>query len=117
MIRLKIYNNEKTYITPDMKQLTPEMAAMKYDIINTGLPCVIETDAQGVMLYTVPEPIHIAADRLGIDPEAYQNVTDLITAMEEVLNAPAPEPAPSAEERIASALEFQNILTLPEETE
>lgn len=114
MIRLEIFNNEKTYITPDMKQLTPEMAAMKYDIINTGLTCVIETDAEGVMLYTVPEPIHIAAERLDINPEDYQNDTELIAAMEEVLNDPLPEPAPSAEERIASALEFQNILALPE---
>lgn len=38
---------------------------------------------------------------------------DAIQAIEEIINAPQPEPEPTAEERIAAALEFQSMMMLP----
>ena len=40
------------------------------------------------------------------------NDKDIREKIEEIVNTPAPEPEPSAEERIASALEFQNLTSL-----
>jgi hypothetical protein len=39
--------------------------------------------------------------------------TEAVQAIAAILNAPPPEPEPTAEERIAAALEYQNMLTLP----
>lgn len=37
---------------------------------------------------------------------------DAIQAIEEIINAPQPEPEPTAEERIAAAMEFQNMMMM-----
>ena len=47
---------------------------------------------------------------MGIDPSTSEE--DSINKIEEIRNAPAPEPEVSAEERIAAALEFNNILNM-----
>lgn len=37
---------------------------------------------------------------------------EAISLIEAIINAPVPEPDPTAEERIAAALEYQNLLSL-----
>lgn len=37
---------------------------------------------------------------------------EAIAKIQEIVNTPPPEPEPSAEERIAAAMEFQNMMTL-----
>lgn len=39
---------------------------------------------------------------------------EAIAKMQEIVNTPPPEPEPSAEERMAAAMEFQNMMTLPD---
>ena len=46
----------------------------------------------------------------GIDPALGD--TDALAAMDAKVNAPAQDSEPSAEERIAAALEFQNLMSL-----
>lgn len=43
-----------------------------------------------------------------------ENLTDdeAIEAIEVIMNTPPPEPEPSAEERIAAAMEFQNLMMM-----
>lgn len=37
---------------------------------------------------------------------------EALRKIEEIINTPAPEPEPSAEERMAAAMEFQNMMML-----
>jgi len=46
----------------------------------------------------------------GIDDALTED--EAIEALESLINAPVPEPDPTAEERIAAALEYQNLLSL-----
>ena len=43
--------------------------------------------------------------------DAGKRITTILK-IEEIVNTPAPEPEPSAEERIASALEYQNLMSM-----
>ena len=107
---LEIYDSTKTYIFPNMHIATPEEVAKNYSVVKSNLTCVIETDESKVMLYTSPEPIAVIKSRYNID----QSLSDLdaIAAIEKILNLPVPDPDPTAEERIAAALEFQNLLNM-----
>ncbi len=108
---LEIYNNTKTYLFPNMNLATPEEVAKIYASVNIpNLDCVIETDESRTMLYTAPEPIEVIKSRYSIDQS--MSTEDALIAIEEILNAPAPDNDPTAEERIAAALEFQNLLTI-----
>lgn len=109
---LTIYDNTKTYLFPNMTQATPDIVAMQYSAVNTGSPCVIETDASGIMFYTSPEPIAVIKSRYDIDSSLSDE--DAITVIEDILNAPDPvvEYEPTAEDRIAAALEYQNLLSI-----
>jgi hypothetical protein len=112
MIRLlEIYDNTKTYLFPNMMQATPEEVAKNYSAVNIpGLVCVFETDESRTMFYTVPEPIAVLKSRHGINQALSDE--EAIAAIEEILNAPQPEPEPTAEERIAAAMEYQNLLSM-----
>jgi hypothetical protein len=41
---------------------------------------------------------------------------DAITAIETIMNALTPEPAPDTNERIAAAMEFQNLMMMEDAT-
>lgn len=108
---LEIYNQEKTYLFPNMTIASPEEVAKTYTAVNIpNLTCVIETDESRTMFYTAPEPIAVLKSRYGI----VQSLSDeeAIVTIEEIINAPQPEPEPTAEERIAAAMEYQNLLTM-----
>lgn len=108
-INLEIYNPEKTYLYPNMQIATPEHIQANYSAVN-NFKCVITTDSEGEMFYSV-EPLNAMAQRLGVDKTQYVTDEELLEAMEEILNTPpAVNTEPTAEERIASALEYQNLI-------
>ncbi len=110
---LEIYDKTKTYLYPNMTLATPENVATTYSVVNIpNLECIIETDESRIMFYTAPEPISVFKGRYNIDSSV--STKDAIVAIEEILNAPQPEAklAPTAEERIAAALEYQNLLSI-----
>lgn len=109
---LEVYNNEKTYLFPTMQPATPEIVALQYAVVNMDMVCVIETDVSKIMFYSTPEPINLVAERHDINPSHYYDDETLLKAIENKMNEPQPEPEPSAEERIASAMEFQNLMSL-----
>lgn len=110
---ITIYENTKTYLYPNMKTATPEEVGMEYSAVNIeGIKCVIETDESGIMFYTAPEPIQVMAGRIGADISGCVTDEERLQIISDILNAPAPESEPSAEERIAAALEYQNLLSM-----
>ena len=130
-MRYKIWNKEDNLITPIGEVLTPEQVFIKYPMarlpqlnfiiidgaISMGVfmeftqtkevyeSKIIEMASTPDMMES--EVLELKQDYANCNP---QEVLDLITFMED--NPPAS--APTAEERIASALEFQNLLALPD---
>lgn len=111
---LEFYNAEKTYYYPDNKVATPEL---DFPIVNSGLKLVIETDEEGIYFNTFPVTLKMLANRHDVDINGLTD-EEALQAIQDKMNTPlpTPEPQPTAEERIAAALEFQNVLALPEET-
>lgn len=111
-INLEIYDPNKTYVFPNMQLATPEKIALDYSVVNIpNAKIVITTDASATMFYAV-ELMLSMAQRLGVDTTQYETDEEILVAMEEVLNEPQPEAEPTAEERIASALEYQNMMSI-----
>jgi len=131
-MKYKIWNKEDSLITPIGEVLTKEEIFAKYPMATVPELDFVICDATitlGVFMeYTQTKDIY--RDRIlemASTPETTeaekqemideynalepQDVLDLITFMEE--NPPMQEA--TAEERIASALEFQNLLALPDE--
>ena len=109
-INLEIYNPTKTYIYPDMSIATPDRIQMDFSVVNVpNIQSVITTDSSGVMFYEI-DLLSSKAQKLGLSMNDFDTVEDILNAMEDILNTPQPDPIPSAEERLAAALEYQNAL-------
>jgi predicted DNA-binding protein (UPF0251 family) len=108
MIKLTTYNPEKTYMFPSGKIATPEAVLRQFPAI-TVFPHIIETDESEQILWAVE---NLAAMRSVHGLDEGLSDEEAIAELEAIRNAPPPEPGVSAEERIAAALEFQNIATL-----
>ena len=72
---------------------------------------IIETDENEQVCFAVQ---NLSAMRgvYGVDSSLTED--EAIAKIQEIINTPEPEPEPTAEERIASALEFQNMINLPD---
>jgi len=106
MIKLEKFDGTKTYMFPNGVLATPEVIRLQFPAVDT-FTHVIEVNGdvcQAVMNLNALRQIH------GIDVAL--NELDSIIALEVILNTPPPEPEPSPEERMASAMEFQNLLAL-----
>ena len=105
------YTGDKTYMFPNGTIATKERVLQDFPAALT-FTHIIETDEAEEVCFAVQ---NLSAMRgvYGIDSTLTES--EAIAAIQDVINAPAPEAEPSAEERIASALEFQNMMTLPDE--
>lgn len=105
------YDGTKTFMFPNGHLATKERVLQEFPAALT-FTHIIETDEHEEVCFAVQ---NLSAMRgvYGIDSTLTE--AEAIAAIQEVVNAPQPEAEPSAEERIASALEFQNMMTLPDE--
>lgn len=108
MIKIEKYTGTKTYMYPNGALATPEVMKQDFSAIE-AFTHIIETDEAGQVCFAV-QNLAAVRSQLGIDPSLTED--EAIVAIEEVRNAPVPEAEPSAEERIAAALEYQNLLTM-----
>ena len=102
------YTGNKTYMFPNGAIATPEIIEQNYPAITT-FTHIIETDEMGEVCFAVQ---NLSAMRgfYGIDSSLTEE--EAIAAIQEIVNAPQPQPEPSAEERIAAALEYQNLVNM-----
>lgn len=102
------YTGTKTYMFPNGAIATPEVMEQNYPAIMT-FTHIIETDEMGEVCFAVQ---NLSAMRgfYGIDSSLTED--EAIAAIQEIINAPEPEAEPSAEERIAAALEYQNLASM-----
>lgn len=107
MIRLVIYDGTETYMYPNGALATPEVVKRDYPAVDV-FPHVIEVN--GNVLQAIQE-LNAMRNIHGID-ESLSN-EEAVLAMQTIVNTPrevVEELTP--EERIASAMEFQNLLAL-----
>ena len=102
------YTGTKTYMFPNGEIATPKIIEQNYPAITT-FTHIIETDEMGEVCFAVQ---NLSAMRgfYGIDSSLTEE--EAIAAIQEIVNAPQPQPEPSAEERIAAALEYQNLVNM-----
>lgn len=102
------YTGTKTYMFPNGAIATPEVMEQNYPAITT-FTHIIETDEMGEVCFAVQ---NLSAMRgfHGIDSSLTE--AEAIAAIQEIVNTPEPEADPSAEERIAAALEYQNLASM-----
>ena len=106
MLRMVKFDGETTYMFPNGEVATPDRIRAQFPAVDT-FTHVLEINGnvcQAVMELGALRGIHNIDESLTED--------EAIAAIEEIINTPAPEPAPSAEERIAASLEFQNLVSL-----
>lgn len=108
MIKIEKYNNSKTYMFPNGDLATPEKVIEKFPAVNT-FTHIVETDEAGQVLFAIQNLAAIKS-QMGLDV----NLSDeeSIRQIENKRNAPAPEPEPDSLERVAAALEYQNLMSM-----
>ena len=102
------YTGDKTYMFPNGAIATKERVLQDFPAALT-FTHIIETDEAEEVCFAVQ---NLSAMRgvYGIDSSLTEE--EAIAAIQEVVNTPEPEAEPSAEERIASALEYQNLMSM-----
>lgn len=105
---LEKYTGLKTYMYPSGKIADKERVLRDFEAALT-FPHVVETDENGQVMFGFYN-LSALRTQYEIDPELGEN--EAIVAIQNKMNEPAPEPSndPTAEERIAAALEYQNML-------
>lgn len=110
MKKLEKYLSNKTYMFPNGTLATPEVIEAQFPAV-TVFTHIIETDEAGQVCFAVQ---NLAAMRSMYNIDSELNEDEAIAAIETIINT-VPEQEPSAEERIASALEFQNLMAMSDE--
>ena len=101
MKKLEKYTGNKTYMFPNGVLATSEKMLEQFPAVLT-FAHIIETDEAGEVCFAVE---NLSAMRSLYEIDASLTETEAIAAIEEIINAPAPEPELSAEVRSAAALE------------
>lgn len=106
--KIRKYTGDKMYMYPNGELATKERILKDFPSALT-FTHIVETDENEEVLFAMQ---NLSAMRgiYGIDSTLTED--EAIVKIEEIVNTPAPEPEPTAEERIASALEFQNLTSL-----
>ena len=103
------YTGEKTYMFPNGTLATKEAVLEQFPAALT-FTHIVETDEEGQVLWAFQ---NLAAMKTihGIAKETAE--ADAIAKIQEIINTPPKvDTTPSAEERIAAALEYQNLASM-----
>lgn len=106
------YTGEKTYMFPNGALVTPEVMQQEFPAV-IAFTHIVETDESGEVAFAV-QNLNAMRDFYGIDKSLSE--AEAIAAIQETVNTvPEVVDEPSAEERIAAALEYQVMASLPDE--
>ena len=108
MIKIEKYTGSKTYMYPNGELASPERVKKDYPAVEAFVH-IVETDEAGQVMFALQ---NLAAVRSQMGIDASLSEEEAIAEIEALRNTPAPEPEPTAEDRIAAALEFQNVLNM-----
>ena len=115
MKKLLKYTGDRTFMYPNGAVATPEIVKRDSHAVEL-FTHVIETDENCEVMYAI---MNLSAMRSIYQIDAALSEDEAIAAIEELMNTPEEpvEDVPTAEERIAAALEYQVMSSLPDETE
>lgn len=103
------YTGDKTYMFANGELATKE-AVLKYFPAALTFVHIIETDEAGEVAFAVQ---NLSAMRSLYDIDTSLTEAEAIAAIQEIVNT-VPEETPGTEERIAAALEYQNLSSMPD---
>lgn len=106
MVKLVRFNSKDVYMFPNGSLATPDAIRQQFPAVD-HFPHVLEVNGdvcQAVMSLSALRQMHNIDDLL--------SESEAIQAIQTIINTPPPEPEPTAEERIAASLEFQNMMML-----
>ena len=107
------YTGDKTFMFPNGGLATPEVVAEQYPAVK-AFTHIVETDDNCEVLFAI-QNLSAMRNIYNIDPSLTED--EAIAKIEEIVNTPEPESTEAtAEERIAAALEYQVMASLPDET-
>ena len=110
MIKLEFYTGEKDYVTPSGVLYNKEKVLEEFPAALT-VPFVVETNSKGRIIFGM-SALDTLCSVYGIDDKLSDE--EAIAAIEEIRNTPAPDPEPTAEERIAAAQELIALNSMPD---
>ena len=121
MKRYAIWDKQSPIITPIGEVLTAEQWIDRYPVAGLASITVICSagEVNGGFFGTLGQMVQMY-EAQGADfseCETAEEKLELIEAFEDEMNAPVVDDTPSATERIAAALEYQVMSTLPDEEE
>ncbi|CDB23832.1 rNA binding protein Jsn1 putative [Clostridium sp. CAG:557] len=108
MVKIEKYTGNKTYMYPNGALATPDTIKNDFPAVEAFVH-IIETDEAGQVCFAVQ---NLAAVRSQMAIDSSLSEDEAIAKIEELRNAPIPEPDPTAEERIEAALEYQNLANM-----
>ena len=108
MKKLEKYDGSKTYMFPNGKLGTVEAVTQEFPAWQS-FTHIVTTDEAGEVMFGF-ENLSAMRSLYGIGSELSEE--EAILAIQEIIITPPAEPAPSAEERIAAALEYQNLAAM-----
>lgn len=106
--KIEKYTGEKTYMFPNGAIATKEAVLKQFPAALTFVHFV-ETDENGEVMWAFQ---NLSAMRTMYEIDSSLSEEEALRKIEEIINTPAPEPAPDANERIAAALEYQNLMAM-----
>lgn len=106
--KIEKYTGEKTYMFPNGAIATKEAVLKQFPAALTFVHYV-ETDENGEVMWAFQ---NLSAMRTMYEIDSSLSEEEALRKIEEIINTPPPEPEPSAEERMAAAMEFQNLMSL-----
>lgn len=105
------YTGEKTYMFPN-GALATKAAVLEQFPAALDFVHVVETDEAGEVMWAFQ---NLSAMRTMHNIDRQLSESEAIAKLQEIINTePEVDTTPSAEERIASALEFQTMMSLPD---
>lgn len=113
MVKYELYNPKKIYITPSGAIADSEWVYNNYPA-SKSFKYIVGTDEAGETMFEFQSFQSLKS--LNNIPISLSD-EEAILQMEAIRNAPPEvDETPTAEERIAAAMEFQNMMSIPDET-
>lgn len=106
--KIEKYTGDKTYMFPNGAIATKEAVLKQFPAALTFVHFV-ETDENGEIMWAFQ---NLSAMRTMYEIDSSLSEEEALAKIEEIINTPPAEPEPSAEERMAAAMEFQNLMSL-----
>lgn len=104
------YTGDKVYMFPNGALATREAVLKQFPAALT-FSHIVETDENHEVMWALQ---NLSAMRTMYQVDPALSEEEAILKIQEIVNEPAPDPEPSAEERIAAALEFQSMAAMPD---